>query len=130
MPIEENKTLVHRLIEALNERDFATLDEIATADLAHHFKEQTIPFVFGTFGDHRVKIVDMIAEGDKVWARLATSGGHTGEWMGIAPTGKKWTNTGIYFLRIAHGKIVELSSLFDNLNLLQQLGATIMPPKT
>ena len=128
MAVEANKALVRRLIDALNARDLATLDAIATPDLAHHFIHQTIPFVYGTFGDHHAEITEMIAEGDQVWARLATRGGHIGEWMGIPPTDKQWTNTGVYFVRVAHGKIVELSGLFDVLNHLQQLGATIMPP--
>ena len=58
----------------------------------------------------------MIAEGDKVWARVATSGGHTGEWKGIAPTGRRWTNTGVIFLRIANGRVAEWSGQFDVLN--------------
>ena len=128
MAVEENKILARRLIDTLNGRDLTTLDEIATPDLALHFKERTIPFIYATFGDHRAEITDMVAAEDKVWLRLATSGGHTAEWMGIAPTGKQWTNTGVYFLRVANGKICELSSLFDNLNLLEQLGASLMRP--
>ena len=131
MSTEENKIRVQRLIDAVNKRDFATIDEVMSPELARYFRERAIPWIYATFGDeHRTEITDVIAEGDKVWARLATSGGHTGEWMGVPPTGKRWTNTGVYYVRIARGKIVEVSSLFDNLNLLQQLGATIAPPKS
>jgi predicted ester cyclase len=46
--------------------------------------------------------------------------------MGIAPTGKSITITGIEINRIAAGKIVEGWSNFDLLGLLQQLG--VLPP--
>ena len=99
-----------------------------TPDLARKTKQELLPWVYRLWGDHRIEITDMIAEGDKVWARVATSGGHTGEWKGIAPTGKRWTNTGVMFFRIANGRIAEWSGQFDQLNLLMQLGATITPP--
>ena len=76
-----------------------------------------------------MEITDMIAEGDKVWARVATGGGHTGDYRAVAPTGKRWTNTGVLFIRILDGKIAEWTGAFDELNHLTQLGATLTPPK-
>jgi len=128
MSTEANKAVVRRLIEAVNEQDLAELDELLAPDLAQHFKQQVIPWVYATFAGHQITITDLVDEGDKVVARLATSGGHSGEWRGIPPTGKQWTNTGVYFLRLSDGKIVELSSLFDEMNHALQLGATITPP--
>ena len=140
MSTEENKTLVRRFCTALNtaldgrapaaltEQDLAAFDEIMTPDLAQKTKQGLLPGVYGLWGDHRIEITDMIAEGDTVWARVATSGGHTGEWRGIAPTGRRWTNTGVMFLRIANGRVAEWSGQFDVLNHLMQLGATITPP--
>ena len=75
------------------------------------------------------KVVEIkVAEGDKVWCRLRTNGSHTGEWRGIPPTGRQWTNTGIWFFQVSDGKIVEAEWKMDELNLLRQLGATISPP--
>jgi C-1 hydroxylase len=140
MSTEENKTLARRFCTALNtaldgrapaaltEQDLAVFDEILTPDLARSTEQELLPQVYGLWGDHRIEITDMIAEGDKVWARVATSGGHTGEWRGIAPTGGRWTNTGVMFFRIANGRVAEWSGQFDQLNLLMQLGATITPP--
>jgi len=128
MSIEDNKTLVRRFIEAIQENDTDTIDEISVAEIANPMKERTIPFVTNTFGENHIEIIDMVAEGDKVWARLSTSGGHTGEFMGIPPSGKQWTNTGMYFLTINDGKIASLESEFDLYNHLTQLGATIVRP--
>lgn len=114
MSTEENKTLVRRFFTALNtalvgrdpvtlaEHDLAVFNEILAPDLARSTVQDLLPQVYGLWGDHRIEITDMIAEGDQVWARVATNGGHTGEWRGIAPTGRRWTNTGVLFIRAAN----------------------------
>jgi predicted ester cyclase len=72
----------------------------------------------------------MIAEDDKVVARVRMSGTHQGEFLGSAPTGNRVTITGIDILRIAEGKIVERRGNFDNLGMMQQLGAIPEPGQT
>jgi predicted ester cyclase len=67
-------------------------------------------------------IEDMLAEGDRVAVRLTARGTHTGEFMGIPPTGKQVTVTGTVICRIAEGKIQEDWFNSDALGLLQQLG--------
>jgi C-1 hydroxylase len=124
---EEHKVAVHRLLEAMNAQDEAAFDEIATPTVAQELKGAT-HWVYGLFEGHHIDVTDMIAEGDKVWARVATRGGHSGEWEGVPATGKQWTNTGVLFFRFADGKISEFDTLFDELGHLKQLGATITPP--
>ncbi len=128
MSIEQNKAIVRRFIAAINEQDLDALDKLAAPELAQRWKE-TIPRAYGRFAGHYAEITDLIAEGDKVVARLATSGRHTGEWMGIPPTGKQWTNRGVFFCRLSAGKIVEQEGLFNRVNQLHQLGAKIVPPE-
>jgi len=65
----------------------------------------------------------MVAEGDKVVARLRISGTHQGEFLGIAPTGNQITLTGIDILGIAEGKVVEHWGNSDLLGMMRQLGA-------
>jgi predicted ester cyclase len=48
---------------------------------------------------------------------------HQGDYLGVAATGKQVTYQGIALLRIADGKIVEDIAYWDNLSILQQLGA-------
>lgn len=74
------------------------------------------------FPDMHITIEDQIAEGDKVVSRWTARGTHQGELMGIPPTGKQATVTGINIERFANGKFVEEWSNFDALGLLQQLG--------
>ena len=60
-----------------------------------------------TFPGHHVEITVLVAEGDKVWVRLATSGGYAGGWLDIPASDAQWTNTGVYFFRLSGGKIAE-----------------------
>ena len=73
----------------------------------------------------RLKVEDIIAEGDKVVARLTTRGTQRGAFMGIPPTGKQVTVTAIDINCIVGGKSVEHWLNMDTLGLLQQLG--VMP---
>jgi len=58
-----------------------------------------------------------------VW-RYTVRGTHKGEFMGIAPTGKSITLTGILISRFAGDKVVEDWNNYDALGMLQQLGVT------
>ena len=65
----------------------------------------------------------MVAEGDKVAARITMTGTHKGEYMGAPPTNKKITIRAIAIERFAGGKIVEEWGMSDTLSILRQLGA-------
>jgi len=59
------------------------------------------------FPDMGWAVEDMVAEGDKVVVRCTWSGTQTGEWMGAAPTGKKYTQPGMVIYRLDGVKITE-----------------------
>jgi predicted ester cyclase len=65
----------------------------------------------------------LVAELDWVTMMWTARGTHTGELMGIAPTGREVTVTGIEVSRVAGGKFAQGRGSFDALGLLQQLGA-------
>lgn len=75
------------------------------------------------FPDTKMTVDHLVAEGDWVTMSWTARGTHTGELMGIAPTGREVTVTGIQVSRIEAGKFVEGHGGFDALGLLQQLGA-------
>ena len=66
---------------------------------------------------------DQIAEGDKVVTRWSFTGIHRGNLMGIAPTGKQVTSSGVMIDRVVGGKITEEWEEYDALGMMQQLGA-------
>jgi predicted ester cyclase len=75
------------------------------------------------FEGAQITVRDQIAEGDVVATRWEGRGRHTGELMGISPTGKEVTITGQTLSRVTGGKIVEEWTNWDTLGMLQQIGA-------
>ena len=73
------------------------------------------------FPDLQLSVEDLIAEGDRVAARLRFRGTHLGELNGIAPTGRRVDCTGSVISRIEEGKIAEDWANFDDLGMMQQL---------
>ena len=75
--------------------------------------------------DGKYTIDDMFAADDKVVTRFTLSGTFTGEMMGIAPTGKSMSVSGILITRWEDGKEVEAWESIDTLAYYQQLGIPI-----
>jgi predicted ester cyclase len=75
------------------------------------------------FPDFHTTVEDQIAEGDRVVTRWRMNGTHGGEFRGIAPTGAELEVTGIGIFRFSEGKVVESWDNFDQLGMMQQLGA-------
>ena len=75
------------------------------------------------FPDMREMVEDLIAEGDKVVGRFTMRGTHSGQFMGVPPTGQRVTMSGIDIVRIAGGKIAQFWYGEHLLELMQQLGA-------
>ena len=75
------------------------------------------------FPDMQCPLYDLLAEGDKVAARWGLRGAHRGAFMGVAPTGKSISVTGMIVYRLEDQKIVEYWGTFDTLGLMRQIGA-------
>jgi hypothetical protein len=70
-----------------------------------------------------MRVVDLIAEDDKVVGRFKCSGTHRGEWLGHAPTGRRFEDVDeVYIFRVREGRIVSAWGLEDTLRRLEQLG--------
>lgn len=135
MSTDDNKALVLRFYEdVINKGNMRLAEDVLAPDYVEHpglpgggsglagFK-QFVGMVGTAFPDLHVTVEDLIAEGDKVAARLTVSGTHKGVFLGsIQPTGIHVTWTGIDLIRIAGGKIVERWNQRDLLGLMQQLG--------
>jgi C-1 hydroxylase len=127
MSTDENKAVVRRFIDTFYRRDATAFREVTAPDLAKVVIEEWMPAQDAFWADRQLGITEMMAEGDWVWARLTASGRHIGEWMGLPPTGIISTGTGIGFMRVSGGKVVEFSSIWDNLGRIQQLGGMVVP---
>jgi hypothetical protein len=112
----------HYFAETLSKGNLSAVDEIAEGAMAENLKRGALN-LRTAFADVHDEVQDQIAEGDKVVTRFAGGGVHRGVFMGVAPTGKTVTWTGIAIDRFADGKIVERWTIIDVLGVLQQLGA-------
>jgi len=132
MSLEENKTIVRKMFEAINKQNLVSLDELMAPEFVLHMHaKQTQGWEVGrrvvedeirAFPDLHVTIEDIIAEGDKVCVRLHETGTHRGEYRGLSPTGNKVSYTVVAIWRIVEGKIAEGWIAYDQMDFLKQLG--------
>jgi predicted ester cyclase len=131
MNTDRNRELIRRWL-AFGEAGFTgDFDEFITPDYIGHIGggadmdraelERLERQYAAAFGDVHYAIEDLIAEGDRVVLRVVSSGTHRGEFVGIAATGRRVTNTGIVIYRIADGKIAESWAEMDFMRLIRQL---------
>jgi predicted ester cyclase len=123
MSREDTKHLVHRLVEIVNERDFDSIDEVATGQIASEAQRWVGPFR-DSFPDFHMEVIDVIAEDDKVMGYFKCSGTHEGEWRGHPPTGRRFEAIDeVYVFRVENGKLAAaIAVVEDNLTRLRQLG--------
>lgn len=131
MTTDDNKALVQRFFEeVVNQRNLTALDQFVAPGGINHTVPAGMPqdanqflgLYLNAIPDGKVTVEDLMADGDRVVARVSFSGTHQGAFRGIHPTGKQITVMGINIFRIANGKLVEHWGLTDRLSVLQQLG--------
>jgi predicted ester cyclase len=123
MRTEANKQLVRRLVdEVVNRRNPHMLDELAQGEFADLARRWISPFQ-SSFPDFRMEIVELVAESDTVVAHFKCSGTHRGEWLGVAPTGRRFEDVNeIYIFHVRDGKLASAVGVEDNLSRMRQLG--------
>ncbi|MEO5887346.1 MAG: ester cyclase [Anaerolineales bacterium] len=124
MSTEQNKELVRRFFdETWNHGNFEVYDEMLGPNLDIKSEKEWARSMYATFGNMRLTILDLLAEGNQVAIHWRVEGTHQGEYLGVAATGKPVMYQGIALLRVEDGKIVNDIAYWDNLSILQQLGA-------
>ena len=138
---EQNKAISRRVLNELwNKRNAALIDEIYAPNVVIHTPDgdlhghdgcrQLYDTYMKAFPDCHFDIGEMIAEGDLVATPYTFKGTHTGDLVGIAPTGTQVTNQGIAIARFEGGRVVEEQVIWDTLSLMQQLGVVPVPEHT
>lgn len=134
MSTQANETTVRQWVEAgWNNGDLRMIDAVYAPDYVGHGPGQDIvgPEAFKQFvmmwrtglPDFHMTIEDLIAVGDQVVWRFTVTGTHEGNVLGVPPTGRSASITGIVITRFAGGTWAEDYFEVDFLSLLQQLGA-------
>jgi predicted ester cyclase len=137
MSLENNKAIVRSYFErAVNQGDLDWLDQIIAPSFgaagagAHAsglagpaLARQAVVRLRQAFPDIQYTVEDMTAEADRVAVHVTLRGTHQGEFMGIAATGRRVTNSGAELAILADGQIVAAGWQFhDEIGMLRQLG--------
>ena len=132
---EENEAVVRRAFGEVAMGDMNIVDEIIAPEFVRHDLaggpeahgpdgvKRLIAGLRAGFPDLQTTIEDIFSDGDRVVVRFTASGTHSGPFMGIAPTGREATWSGVNIYRVSGGRIRETWQLPDGLGLLRQLGA-------
>jgi predicted ester cyclase len=140
MSQEQMKEVFRRVVdEAYSQGDLKVLDEVFAPGFVEHQAgivpptvdgvKGSIAFLRAAFPDLRLSLEEIVASGDKTWARIIAHGSHQGPFMGVLPTGKPFAITVLDVCRFENGKIVEHWGVADQLALMAQIGALPRPPQ-
>ena len=133
MTSTDNKTLARLVLEEIfpaNDED--ALREVVSDRFVNHEAPPGTPPGLGAitmfmhmlndaFSEQRWEIHDVIAEDDKVVVRCTHSGVHTGDFFGLAGTGRGFAYKQMHVVRFADGKAVEHWAVRDDAALMRQL---------
>jgi steroid delta-isomerase-like uncharacterized protein len=133
--LEANKAVVRRFIdEIFLEGDFGAVDELLTDDFTPHTwgpmppgrdgLKEAIQRVSKGISDPSMTIDDVIAEDDRVAVRLTSSATHTGEFMGMPASGKRYEIGEIHIFRLRDGRVSEHWHQADFIGMMKQLGVS------
>jgi steroid delta-isomerase-like uncharacterized protein len=139
--VDANKQIVQRLFDRLNANDADGMSALVAEDVVIHTPVPGVEpgragfraflDVFLTaFPGQSVDVDALLAEGDLVVARHTHHVTHTGEFIGLPPSGRTARVPGIEQFRVREGLIVEFWHQDDLFGLLQQLGAVPAPAAT
>ena len=136
MDTDEHKALVRRFLDVVwHQGDLAAIGEFyADAFVGENpgapggmrgpeGMRQLVATFRAAFPDVRFTVEDQVAEGDRVVTRWTARGTQQGDLPGLPATGRPARVPGITASRMVGGKIVEEWAAWDQLGLLQQLGA-------
>src|ERR1700681_2506146 len=141
MPVEENIQLMRRWFrEVWNEGKTETVHELmspngvargnSTSGADIHGPVEFVRFVENiraAFSNIDIKVEDAFGTADKVVVRWSVKMTHSGHGLGMPATGKPVLVSGITIARIINGKIVEGWDNWDQLGMLEQIGAYTRP---
>jgi predicted ester cyclase len=132
---EEHKAVMRRFVgEVVNGRRTAPLAELVSADVIDHTPvpmqapgaeglKQALAYLRVAFPYAHSAEEEVVAEDDLVVYRGTLRGRHTGEFLGLQPTGREFAITEVRIARIADDRIAEHWWLPDLAALLRRLSA-------
>ena len=136
MSTERNKELMKKFETMINTADELLAEELVDANASFYTPASPEPLYGGKgylsvvywmrsgFSDVQWKLEEMIAENDKVAVRWTCIGTHDGEFMGLKPTGKKFSTSIMNFYYFnEQGKITNDIASEGMIGILRGIGA-------
>lgn len=77
------------------------------------------------FPDAHIDVDATVADDEQVAIAYRLTGTHQGDFLGVAPTGRRMEARGVQLARFQDGKIIERWGSSDELGILRQLGAEL-----
>jgi predicted ester cyclase len=130
---ENNKAILRRLQEGLNEGNLGVADEVFAPDYVRHDPsgllrdvgvqeyKQAFAAIRRAFPDAHWTLDELLAVDDRVIGRWTFRGTHSGPLFKVAPTGRSVTYPIIAVYRIENGRIAEDWHVFHALGLWEAL---------
>jgi steroid delta-isomerase-like uncharacterized protein len=139
MTRDEIVTLLDRRFAALNNRDVDTLMPLHAADGVVESPlggracgTEAIRKVYGawlsSFPDALFQVEPPIIDGERVAQVATVTGTDMGGFMGLAPTGKRFSMPMVFFFIVKDGKIQQERRVYDFTGLMIQLGVLKAKP--
>ena len=117
--------------ESWNDRNDQTVDELIHPDCLGHMESGEVigaaPFrqvrdaFLAALPDLKIKVEDVVSDGDDVVVRWSGTGTHTGEGLGLEPTGRSVSVKGMTWHRYRDGRMVEAWDSWNQDALFQSL---------
>lgn len=101
-----SKNLLEELTEYISESCVLVVGERKIPIGLNGMKEH-LAAIKQTYPDYTMRIIRQYKDGDYIISEFIMEGTHEGEWIGIKPTHKKLSFTGIDIDKVIDGKIIE-----------------------
>lgn len=113
------KTMEQKNVDAVT----AFIEDLSNQSILDHTNQFFAEQIVEAFADRRYTVDEILAQGEKIIARIIMAGTNIGAFAGNAPTGKLVKATQFREFRVVDGKIAEHRGWFDTATLLPQLQA-------
>jgi steroid delta-isomerase-like uncharacterized protein len=129
--VEENQAALKRAVDAWNDGDVETYLQLYDEGITLHAGTYDFPDgeavgamyrgFFAATSDLRLEIHESFGDGEQLAARYTVTGKHTGDLMGIPPTGTEISIVGITIMHFENGRVTERWDVDDSAAMFARL---------